>query len=92
VVCEIAPDVAVTVTWEVPVGVGTEVVVEPLLPLLLQPSTPALTTSPNNMMGSIAKNLRLLQVPSRRNAAKGVMAAMPIPNPLCVGGAAALVV
>ena len=75
---ETVPEVAVTVTWEVPVGVGTGV--EALL-LPPHPATAALRASPSNRMGSMARKRRLLVAPNSRKPANGVIAASAMPNP-----------
>ena len=87
---EIAPDVAVTVTCEVPVGVGSDP--DPILLPPPHPATPDVATSPSNTIAIIARNLRLPAAPNRRSAAKGVRAAMAIPTLPRFGGAVDLAV
>ena len=87
-VFETAPEVAVTVTCDVPVGVG--IVAGVLLLLLPQPVTPAMTITGNNSRGNNKRNLRLLAAPNNSNAAKGETTATAIPAPADVWGAPVL--
>ena len=82
---EIAPEVAVMVTCEVPLGV----VVGPVaaLPPEPQPATLAATAAATIAIGSNDRNLRLLvNMPSNARAASGTMAAAAIPIPVCLRG------